>query len=111
MGCKAFPIVIMTSNGERDFPPAFKRRCIRINMPNPGIDNLKSIVKAHMGDKYFEDSRDKINELIENFHKKNDLATDQLLNVVYMLTGNAESTLDEKSLKELLFKSLNDYEG
>lgn len=111
VGCKAFPIVIMTSNGERDFPPAFKRRCIRINMPNPGINNLTSIVKAHMGDSYFDDSRDKINELIGDFINKQDLATDQLLNVVYMLTGNAQSSLDEESLKELLFKSLNDAEG
>ena len=26
--CHAFPIIVMTSNGERDFPPAFKRRCL-----------------------------------------------------------------------------------
>lgn len=28
-----FPIIIMTSNGERDFPPAFVRRCLRVRMP------------------------------------------------------------------------------
>jgi MoxR-like ATPase len=111
VGCKAFPIVVMTSNGERDFPPAFKRRCIRINMPNPGINNLTSIVKAHMGERYFHDSSDRISQLITDFLGKKDLATDQLLNVVYMLTGGAESTLDRESLKELLFKSLNDTEG
>ena len=33
--CYSFPIIVMTSNGERDFPPAFKRRCIRVKMPNP----------------------------------------------------------------------------
>jgi MoxR-like ATPase len=115
VGCHAFPIVVMTSNGERDFPPAFKRRCIRINMPNPGINNLKSIVKSHMGDEYFDKSSDRISQLITDFLGKEklakDLATDQLLNVVYMLTGGAESTLDRKSLKELLLKSLNDTEG
>ncbi|TRV45061.1 MAG: AAA family ATPase [Microcystis panniformis Mp_MB_F_20051200_S9] len=115
VGCHAFPIVVMTSNGERDFPPAFKRRCIRIKMPNPGINNLKSIVKSHMGDEYFDQSSDRISQLITDFLGKEklakDLATDQLLNVVYMLTGGAESTLDCESLKELLFKSLNDTEG
>jgi MoxR-like ATPase len=30
--CKEFPLVILTSNGERDFPPAFLRRCLRLNM-------------------------------------------------------------------------------
>lgn len=113
VGCNAFPIVVMTSNGERDFPPAFKRRCIRINMPNPGINNLKSIVKSHMGDEYFNKSSDRIGQLIKDFlgKDKKDLATDQLLNIVYMLTGGAESTLDHQSLKELLLKSLNDTEG
>ncbi|MCA2642766.1 MULTISPECIES: MoxR family ATPase [unclassified Microcystis] len=111
VGCHAFPIVVMTSNGERDFPPAFKRRCIRINMPNPGINNLKSIVNSHMGDEYFNKSSDRIGQLITDFFNKKDLATDQLLNVVYMLTGGAESTFDHESLKELLFKSLNDTEG
>jgi MoxR-like ATPase len=111
VGCQAFPIVVMTSNGERDFPPAFKRRCIRINMPNPGINNLTSIVKAHMGERYFHDSSDRISQLIKDFLDKKDLATDQLLNVVYMLTGGTEFTLDRESLKELLFKSLNDTEG
>jgi hypothetical protein len=84
-------------------------------MPNPGINNLKSIVKSHMGDKYFDQSSDRISQLITDFLGKEklakDLATDQLLNVVYMLTGGAESTLDCESLKELLFKSLNDTEG
>ena len=46
-----------------------------------------------------------------DFLDRKDLATDQLLNVVYMLTGGAESTLDRKSLTELLLKSLNDTEG
>jgi hypothetical protein len=27
--CQEFPLVILTSNGERDFPPAFLRRCLR----------------------------------------------------------------------------------
>jgi hypothetical protein len=111
VGCHAFPIVVMTSNGERDFPPAFKRRCIRIKMPNPGINNLKSIVKSHMGDEYFDKSSDRISQLITDFLDKEKLATDQLLNVVYMLTGGPESTLNPESLKELLFKSLNDTEG
>jgi MoxR-like ATPase len=111
VGCQAFPIVVMTSNGERDFPPAFKRRCIRINMPNPGINNLTSIVRAHMGDPYFNQSSEHISQLIKDFLAKKDLATDQLLNVVYMLTGGAESTIDPESLKELLLKSLSETEG
>ncbi|MGK7895635.1 MAG: AAA family ATPase [Xenococcus sp. (in: cyanobacteria)] len=111
VSCRAFPIIVMTSNGERDFPPAFKRRCIRINMPNPGISNLKSIVKAHMTDDYFEKSKDKIIPLIKEFLDENDVATDQLLNTIYMLTGGAESTIKPENLKKILLKSLNETEG
>lgn len=30
--CTTFPLVIFTSNGERDFPPAFLRRCLRLKV-------------------------------------------------------------------------------
>ncbi|TQS86091.1 AAA family ATPase, partial [Arthrobacter sp. TS-15] len=33
--CREFPIVVITSNGERDFPPAFLRRCVRLDLPEP----------------------------------------------------------------------------
>ena len=111
VGCCAFPIIVMTSNGERDFPAAFKRRCIRINMPNPSENNLISIVKAHMTEGYFNSSKAKINDLIKNFLKKNDVATDQLLNTIYMSTGGAASNIDPKELEELLLKSLSETEG
>ena len=112
VGCNAFPIVVMTSNGERDFPPAFKRRCIRINMPNPMKANLLSIVEAHMGEAYFQESKEKISPLIDRFLKKKDVATDQLLNKIYMATGGASSELSSEDLIEkLLFKSLSDTEG
>lgn len=112
VGCNAFPIVVMTSNGERDFPPAFKRRCIRINMPNPMKGNLLSIVEAHMGKQYFQESEEKISPLIDRFLAKKDVATDQLLNKIYMATGGASSELSSEDLIEkLLFKSLSDTEG
>jgi len=41
-----FPIVIMTSNDERDFPLPFKRRCLLLEIPDPTPEELKKIVKA-----------------------------------------------------------------
>ena len=77
-------------------------------MPNPSENNLIFIVKAHMGEKYFDDSKAKINDLIKNFLDKNDVATDQLLNTIYMSTGGAASNIDPKELEELLLKSLSE---
>ena len=31
--CQAFPIIILTSNGEREFTGPFLRRCVRLNIP------------------------------------------------------------------------------
>ncbi|WP_414622071.1 AAA family ATPase [Calothrix sp. CCY 0018] len=112
--CYSFPIIVMTSNGERDFPPAFKRRCIRVKMPNPQESALKAIVKAHFQDekKLFQDAEAKINQLIKEFlsdkDKNTERATDQLLNTIYLLTRDVcpESEADQKSVKEILLKSL-----
>ncbi len=60
--CTQFPIVVMTSNGERDFPPAFLRRCLRVRMPAPNdIDFLHEVVNAHfeeeLGAENWKDSK------------------------------------------------------
>ncbi|MBE9215870.1 AAA family ATPase [Plectonema cf. radiosum LEGE 06105] len=108
--CAEFPIVIMTSNGEREFPPAFLRRCLRVIMPDPKGEALKNIVKAHFGEAAFKES--KITDLIDAFTEKQedgDRATDQLLNAVHLLTNHISlDALDDKDgLRDLLFKSLS----
>ncbi|HBB33409.1 MAG TPA: AAA family ATPase [Cyanobacteria bacterium UBA8803] len=101
--CQAFPVVVMTSNGEREFPSAFLRRCVRVQMPTPEKEALVSIVKAHLG----AESIQQFESVIEEFQDRNEqeegnLATDQLLNTLYLLTQNA----DENAIKDLLFSSL-----
>ncbi|MDX8031681.1 hypothetical protein SK803_15760 [Lentzea sp. BCCO 10_0856] len=48
--CRQFPIVIITSNGEREFPPAFLRRCLRLHFEAPDFDQLGGMVAAHLGE-------------------------------------------------------------
>ncbi|MGK7908464.1 MAG: AAA family ATPase [Synechococcus sp.] len=43
------PIVIFTSNSERDLPDAFLRRCAFYNIPFPDRDRLLDIVAARLG--------------------------------------------------------------
>jgi MoxR-like ATPase len=119
-----FPLVIMTSNGERDFPPAFLRRCLRINMPDPKDDAvLQRIVGAHFereaSDTTWKKVKQKADPLIADFakelqRKQASLATDQLLNLVYMVrqsqlgteTPEADKEAEIKVLKEILLKRL-----
>ena len=127
--CYEFPLVIMTSNGERDFPPAFLRRCLRITMPDPADSMvLENIVGAHFqreaSDTTWEQVKKEVDPLIVEFaqklqSKKSSLATDQLLNLVYMVrqsqlsAGNDEQTkADElKALEKILLRRLTSDSG
>lgn len=82
--CKSFPFVVITSNGEREFAPAFLRRCLRLDIPPPDKAKLERIVEAHLGPKM----RDQAETLIREFLSKrdrNDIATDQLLQAIYLV--------------------------
>jgi len=112
----AFPVIIMTSNGERDFPQAFKRRCLRVRMPDPQSDELEIIVKAHFGEELFNQKTQEINQLIKHFVPKPgeamDKATDQLLNAIYVIT-HEDSPQDEQkkqAIRDLLMKPLSEIE-
>src|SRR5215470_9667568 len=47
VACQAFPIVILTSNGEREFPTPFLRRCVRLNIPEHDKAKLAKIVNTY----------------------------------------------------------------
>ncbi|BAZ13461.1 ATPase central domain-containing protein [Calothrix sp. NIES-4071] len=83
--CQAFPFIVLTSNGEREFPPAFLRRCLRLDLREPTPQELAAIVKAHLGSDIIEKAQPIIEKFIQR-RNQGDLATDQLLNAIYMLT-------------------------
>ena len=47
---KQRPIVIITSNAEKELPDAFLRRCIFHYIEFPALAQMKEIVRAHFGD-------------------------------------------------------------
>ncbi len=63
--CTHFPLVVMTNNGEREFPPAFLRRCLRLEMQLPDKEKLARIVDLHLG--MDPEHKQKVGELIDNF--------------------------------------------
>lgn len=89
--CAQFPFVVLTSNGERDFPAPFLRRCLRLEILPPTPDELRKIVLAHLSE-HFKDQphwQNDLEALIQTFDerrkKKELLANDQLLNAVYLI--------------------------
>ncbi len=110
--CNDFPLVILTSNGERDFPPPFLRRCLRLTIAEPGKTELEKIITAHFADEMKSNNlvAQEMDTLIERFlakQKDGDLATDQLLNAMYLITreksnlGNSKESLIQAVLKYL----------
>lgn len=89
--CAVFPIIVMTSNGEREFPAPFLRRCIRLQLEMPDADRLTKIVKAHFDKtELTEPERNLISEFARRLNPESgrpeQLAVDQLLNSIFLLT-------------------------
>lgn len=105
--CHEFPIVVMTSNRERDFPPAFHRRCLRVDMPRPTQSSLEQLVKLHFrgrGASWNPAHDALLDESIREFlvgGNNPDRAIDQLLNAVYLLTQTSAEQLADAPIKEL----------
>ena len=107
--CCQFPIVVMTSNDERDFSPAFKRRCLRITMPYPNADLLNTILRSHfnsISEDFWPSHQEKIDSLIEDFKQKgnqdrHDLATDQLLNYIHLFSEDKQFRPSDEALAQL----------
>lgn len=97
--CTHFPIVIITSNGEREFPPTFKRRCLHIELHKPEKKELIKIVKSNLGIDINE--KDPILDIfVDKRDDSNDnIATDQLLNAIYLRTEGIIKETDLESLK------------
>jgi len=53
------PLVVITSNDERELSNAFLRRCVMLNLQAPGRARLVEIARTHFGDKH-EDLYDKV---------------------------------------------------
>lgn len=88
--CRAFPFTVLTSNAEREFPAAFLRRCVMLELRRPEGSELAEIVRSHLPSA----DQDLVAEILQVFldrRAEGELATDQLLNAIY-LTSRPELT-------------------
>jgi len=108
--CDNFPFIVLTGNGERDFPAAFLRRCVRFTMPTPTAEALREVVTAHLEVK--ADGSAFVDALVAAFVERlaagERLAVDQLLNAVHVLTGDgAPSGESAQHVLDLLLRELS----
>lgn len=107
VACTAFPFIVLTSNGERDFPAALLRRCIQLELDAPGEEQLVAMVEAHLGREAVDDGGD----LIRRFLSRDPgavIAADQLLNALYLTQhAPAAERLSRERLAEMLMQPLD----
>ncbi|MFF3653794.1 AAA family ATPase [Streptomyces olivochromogenes] len=90
VACAEFPFVVLTSNEEREFPMAFLRRCIRLEIGAADPKRLAGIVAAHLdppGMPALEPSGARAELIAEFLTRQREigaLANDQLLNALLM---------------------------
>lgn len=109
--CRQFPFVIFTSNDEREFPPAFLRRCLRLTVQPPSPERMEQIVLKHLAQDLGPEGIEGVRLLIKDFLQRRDqqhaeLATDQLLNAVYLATQQIDP-LGRQRLRDLVLQSLS----
>ena len=96
------PIIIMTSNSEKNLPAAFLRRCVFYHIPFPGKEQLLEIVRTQLG----EDSQYADSALVNHFLKIREMvkkkrpATAELIAWLRML--ESEQFLNQKKSLENL---------
>ncbi|MFI9508449.1 AAA family ATPase [Nocardia sp. NPDC052566] len=92
--CRAFPFVVLTSNGEREFPAAFLRRCLRLDLRQPDRAQLAAMVAAHLGPEAVATAQPYIRDFLAK-RTLSEIATDQLLNVVYLAMSGQHDSFTE----------------
>ncbi|NXY99822.1 AAA family ATPase [Streptomyces sp. BR123] len=102
--CRAFPFIILTSNGERDFPAALLRRCIQLKLGQPGEKRLATMVRAHLGEDAARLGADLIREFLSRSQSEL-VAADQLLNAIYLTHYASPPTRED--LADLLIQRLD----
>jgi MoxR-like ATPase len=107
--CRSFPVVIITSNGEREFPPAFLRRCLQLTMRDPDVDRMAEIVAFHLGAAAEDpETQELIRAFVEQSEREGGLAADQLLNSIYLATSGAnQSAKSWDSLLKAVWRRLD----
>ncbi len=116
VNAKKYPIIIMTSNGEREFATPFLRRCVTVELELPTDEKLKMIIRKHY-DEWVKDKNlpngeqmlDKaIKELVPLFNKRNHenpkigMPTDKLLGAVHMFLNNMDDGKNNELLNSLM---------
>ncbi len=107
IACTNFPLIVLTSNGERDFPAPLLRRCVQLELEPPGEEQLTAMVEAHLGAEGVAAGQDLIGRFLDR-EPGEVMAADQLLNALFLTqhTPHAERLTRER-IADMLMQRLD----
>ncbi|MQY14155.1 hypothetical protein SRB5_43170 [Streptomyces sp. RB5] len=106
--CRAFPLILITSNGEKEFPPALLRRCLRLELPPPDTEQLAAMVAARFGPRAGARGEELVRLFASRSAREGGLSADQLLNSVHLATSDGfEEDEHWSRLVDSLWRSLD----
>ncbi|WP_033306182.1 AAA family ATPase [Streptomyces iakyrus] len=106
--CRAFPLILITSNGEKEFPPALLRRCLRLELPPPNLDQLAAMVAARFGQRAGDRGQELVRLFVARSAREGGMSADQLLNSVHLATSDRfEGDEHWDRLVDALWRSLD----
>ena len=108
------PIIIITSNSEKDLPDAFLRRCIYYNIPFPEPKKLEKIVANHLG-LYTGSSSEFLHSSLDLFYRLRDYqsglrkkpSTAELLGWLLTLRTYQYDMATPSVQKDIVYKTLS----
>lgn len=104
--CREFPVVLITSNGEREFPAAFRRRCLPLEMRALTREQLLAIVSGHLGS-LPPDAEAMVDLFVQRVRAGGTHSLDQLLNAARLTTVDGFRAEGEgRELIETLLRDL-----
>lgn len=109
--CLHFPLVVLTSNGEREFSKAFRRRCLHLEVTEPTGEEAKNhwnrILEMHLPAVQQVEVEQIVDEFIR-LRRDGGQTTDQLMQAVFLLSRDfsVEPEDSRKRLRERLLSPL-----
>ncbi len=91
------PVVIVTTNQERQFPDAFRRRCVELELQRPADPMVWArIVAGWFGESIGDSDTAKWDSLLDNYGEQN---TDVLLQALFLQRQGAHTSAIKNTLK------------
>ena len=90
---------IITSNGEREFPAAFRRRCLPLEMPVPSRDQLLAMVGAHLQE-HPQGIAALTDDFVQRVRSGGAHSIDQLLNALYLISSTSHDVAETSAFSD-----------